>query len=153
METPSSTLPSSAVGSQMVSEAVGASPRRLARLHTPGSPEDALAHLVYMAAHHLDHLHEQLTSAAQSTASTLTRVASGTTSINSLGVLQNSATQIDILAARRADAVNHLKSVIHAYWQVAAADHTAPHPARRPATAPFQPDSASATPLRAPRSR
>jgi hypothetical protein len=153
METPPSTPPSSAIGSQMVSEAVGASPQRLARLHTPGSPEDVLAHLVYMAAHHLDHLHEQLTSAAQSTASTLTRVASGTTSINSLDVLQNSATQIDILAARRADAVDHLKTVIHAYRQVATAHHAAPDPARRPATSPTQPDSANATPLRAARSR
>ncbi|MFE0129993.1 hypothetical protein ACFWY6_00105 [Streptomyces sp. NPDC059037] len=153
METPSSAPPSSAVGSRMVSEALGASLRQLDRLHTANSPEDVLSQLVYMAARHLDHLHEQFIDAAQYAASTLTRVATGKTSINSLGVLQNNATQIDILAARRADAVEHLKAVIHAYRQVATADHTAPHPAHRPAFAPIRPEAAGTTPVRATRSR
>ncbi|MEU8954956.1 hypothetical protein AB0C93_11695 [Streptomyces sp. NPDC048518] len=153
MEPLSSAPPSSAVGSQMVSEALGASPRQLERLHTPDSPADVLAQIVFMAARHLDHLHGQFADAAWYAASNLTRAATGKTSINSLGVLQNSATQIDILAARRADAVEHLKVLIHAYRQVAPADHAAPHPARRPAIAPIRPEAAGATPARATRSR
>jgi hypothetical protein len=137
----------------MVSEALGASPRHLERLHTPDGTADVLAQLVFMAARNIDHLHEQFADAAQYAASTLTRAATGKSSINSLGVLQNSATQIDILAARRADAVEHLKTLIHAYRQVAPADHTAPHPARRPAVAPIHPEAAGATPGRATRSR
>ncbi|MBM7167054.1 hypothetical protein JQK87_01165 [Streptomyces sp. G44] len=50
METPSNAPPSSAVGTQMVSEALGAPPRHLERLHTPDSPADVLAQLVFMAA-------------------------------------------------------------------------------------------------------
>ncbi|MFD4476443.1 hypothetical protein ACFWPU_10065 [Streptomyces sp. NPDC058471] len=153
MENPSSAPPPSAIGSQMVSEALGASLRQLDRLHPANSPEDVLAQLVYMAARHLDHLHERFTDAAQYAASTLTGVATGKTSINSLGVLQNNGTQVDILAARRADAVEHLKAVIHAYRQVAAADHTAPHSARRPAIAPIPPAAAGATPVHPARSR
>ncbi|MFI9829730.1 hypothetical protein ACIHIX_18800 [Streptomyces sp. NPDC051913] len=103
----------------MVHETLGASPQDLGRLHHDG-PELVLADLVHTAARHLDHVHEQFAGAAQSAASTLTRAASGNTSINSLGVLQNSGTQIDILAARRADAVDHLREVIRAYREVAA---------------------------------
>ncbi|MEI5100917.1 hypothetical protein RB200_23245 [Streptomyces sp. PmtG] len=136
MESTSSTPPSAAVGSQMVTEALGASPRHLERLHTPHSPADVLARLVYTAARHLDYLHQQFADAAQRAASHLTRAATGKTTVNSLGVLQNSGAQIDILAARRADAVEHLETLIHAYRQVAAADHAAAHSARRPAVAP-----------------
>ena len=78
----------SAVGSQMVSKALSTSPRRLYQLHTTGSTADILAQLVVMAAHRLDHLHAQLADAAQTAASTLTCVASGKTTINSLGVLR-----------------------------------------------------------------
>ncbi|MGQ4383582.1 hypothetical protein [Streptomyces sp. SAS_270] len=102
----------------MVHETLGASPQDLGRLHDDG-PELVLADLVYTAARLLDHVHEQFTDAAQSAASTLARAASGNTPINSLGVLQNSGTQIDILAARRADAVDHLREAIRAYRQVA----------------------------------
>ncbi|MEU1149405.1 hypothetical protein ACFYO9_38305 [Streptomyces sp. NPDC005863] len=137
----------------MASEALGASPRQLERLHTPDSPADVLAQVVFMAARHLDHLHGEFADAARYAASNLTRAATGKTPINSLGVLQNSATQIDILAARRADAVEHLKTLIRAYRQVAAAGHAAPSPARRPAIAPIRPEAASATPARATRSR
>ncbi|MFF2508705.1 hypothetical protein ACFVTY_35870 [Streptomyces sp. NPDC058067] len=70
-----------------------------------------LAELLHTAARHLDHVHEQFTVAAQNAAPTLTRAASGKSSINALDVLQNSAAQIDILAARRADAVERLKEV------------------------------------------
>ena len=45
----------------------------------------------------------------------LTRVAAGTAAANPLGILQTSSTQIDILAARRADAITHLKSALAAY--------------------------------------
>lgn len=153
MENPPSAPPSSAAGSRMVSEALDASLLHLAQLHTPDSPADVLAQLVFMAARQLNHLHEEFTDRAQNAASTLTRAATGKSSINSLGVLQYSATQVDILAARRADAVQHLKALIHAYRQVAAADRSAPHPARRPAITPIRPDAAGATPLRATRSR
>lgn len=83
-----------------------------------------------MAARHLDHLHKEFADAAQYAAANLTRAATGKTSINSLGILQNSATQIDILAARRADAVEHLTVLIHAYRQVTTGDQAAPRLAR-----------------------
>lgn len=81
-----------ALGSQMVIEALDTSPQRLARLHKTDSTQDVVAWLVAVTARHLDRVHEQLTDAAQRAASTLTRVATGKSQINSLGVLQNSAT-------------------------------------------------------------
>nr|WP_236072131.1 hypothetical protein [Streptomyces polyasparticus] len=95
-----------------------------------------LADLVYTAARHLDHLHQQFNDAAGSAASTLTRAISGNAAINSLGVLQNSATQIDILAARRADAVDRLKEVIGAYRQVTASKDTTARQPTSPRAAP-----------------
>ncbi|MGW2721085.1 hypothetical protein [Streptomyces sp. NPDC001492] len=135
-------------GSQMVIEALGTSPQRLGRLHRTDSTEDVVAWLVIVAARHLDHVHEQLTDAAQGAASILTRVATGKAQINSLGVLQNRATQIDILAARRADATEHLKNVIHVYRQVTALDHAAAQPAHRAGQAPIHPTAPSAPPGR-----
>ncbi|MFG3282100.1 hypothetical protein [Streptomyces sp. NPDC048111] len=132
----------------MVNAALGASPRHLERLHTPDSPADVVAQLVFIAARHLDDLDAQFADAARVAASNLTRAANGKTTINSLGVLQNSATQIDILAARRADAVGNLKTLIHAYRQVVAADDATPAPARRPTVAPILPDAVVATPTR-----
>ncbi|MFI1929309.1 hypothetical protein [Streptomyces sp. NPDC020330] len=126
--------PSAGPGSQMVHDALGAWPRALGRLHAEG-PDLVLADLVYTAARHLDHVHEQFTGAAQHAASILTRAAAGNTSINSLGVLQNRGTQIDILAARRDDAVDRLKEAIDAYRQVTASEDTASR-TRRPRAMP-----------------
>ncbi|MEV3950071.1 hypothetical protein AB0K57_20805 [Streptomyces halstedii] len=126
--------PSAGPGSQMVHETLGAWPRALGRLHAEG-PELVLADLVHTAARHLDHVHEQFTGAAQHAASILTRAAAGNTTINSLGVLQNRGTQIDILAARRDDAVDRLKEAIDAYRQVTASKDAASGP-RRPGAVP-----------------
>ncbi|MEU7205610.1 hypothetical protein [Streptomyces sp. NPDC045470] len=135
-----------------MSESLGMSPRCLARLHAVDSPASVLAQLVATAARHLDHVHEQVTDAAHGAASTLTRVAAGRAPINSLGILQNSATQIDILAARRADAVEHLLNVLHAYRQVTTSDGAA-HPAPRPGKTPGQSPTPNALPARVPRGR
>ncbi|MEV0445829.1 hypothetical protein AB0I84_12480 [Streptomyces spectabilis] len=133
----------------MVTEALGTAPARLANLHAAGTAEDATAWLLIRAARHLDHVHEQFISAAETAASTLTRAASGTAPINSLGVLQHNGTQVDILAARRADAVEHLQQVTLVYQQVAALSDAAPQ-ARRPGTSPNPPIAA---PVRPPRGR
>ncbi|MFG3323493.1 hypothetical protein ACGF3J_36090 [Streptomyces sp. NPDC048171] len=124
----SATQPSAAPGSQMVQQALGKSPSELRFLHE--GTELALAFLVTRAARHLDDVHRQFTDAAQQAATTLTRAVAGTTSINSLGVLQHSATQIDILAARRADAVDRLGEAITTYRQVTADKPTATPPPR-----------------------
>ncbi|MFH9071440.1 hypothetical protein [Streptomyces alboflavus] len=142
-----------ALGTQMVVEALGTSPQRLGRLHTTDSTEDAVAWLVVVAARHLDRVHEQLINAAQYAASTLTRVATGKAQINSLGVLQNSATQIDILAARRADAIERLKEVLHVYRQVAAPDDVTAQPAHHAGQAPIRPAAPIAPPGRPSRRR
>ncbi|WP_063760642.1 hypothetical protein [Streptomyces sp. NRRL F-5650] len=134
----------------MVIDALGTSPQHLARLHKTDSTEGVVAWLVAVAARHLDRVHEQLTDAAQRAASTLTRVANGKSQINSLGVLQNSATQIDILAARRADAVERLKEVLHAYRQVTTLDDTTAQPAHRAGQTPIHPPAPSAPPGRVP---
>ncbi|WP_148083890.1 hypothetical protein [Streptomyces sp. 840.1] len=139
MDNPTSLPPSAGPGSHMVHEALGASPRFLGRLHTEG-PELVIAELMHTAARHLDHVHEQFTAAAQSAASLLTYAAAGNTSINSLGVLQNRGTQIDILAARRDDAVDRLKETIDAYRRVTASQGAAPRayrPRAVPASAPM----------------
>lgn len=141
------------VGSQMVIGALGTSPQGLGRLNMADSAEDVVARLVVVAARHLDHVSEQLTDAAESAASALTRVATGKTQINSLGVLQNSATQINILAARRADAIERLKEVIHVYRQVTALDDVTAQPAHHAGQAPIRPAAPSAPPSRASRRR
>ncbi|MGW4550280.1 hypothetical protein ACWEN4_28645 [Streptomyces violaceorubidus] len=128
----SATQPSAAPGSQMAQQALGRTPSEL-RFHHEG-PELVLACLVGNAARHLDDVHRQFTDAAQQAATTLTRAVAGTASINSLGVLQHSATQIDILAARRADAVDRLREAINAYRQITADKPTAtPGPPATPA--------------------
>ncbi|MGW3009612.1 hypothetical protein ACWC9R_12350 [Streptomyces sp. NPDC001219] len=142
-----------AVGSQMVAEALGTSPQRLGKLHRTDSTEDVVAWLVVVAARHLDRVHQQLTDTAQYAASTLTRVATGKAQINSLGVLQNSATQIDILAGRRNDAVERLKEVIHVYRRVTAHDNATAQPAHHADQAPIRPAAPSASPHRASRHR
>ncbi|RST17385.1 hypothetical protein EF908_34315 [Streptomyces sp. WAC04770] len=67
------------------------------------------------AAQHLDNLQSELVDRCTWAAADLTRVAAGTAAANALGILQTSGTQIDILAARRADAITHLKSALAAY--------------------------------------
>lgn len=129
----SATQPSAAPGSQMVQQALDKTPSELRFLHE--GPELVLAVLVGRSARHLDDVHRQFTDAAQQAATALTRAVAGTTSINSLGVLQHSATQIDILAARRADAVDRLGQAIDAYRQVTA-DKTTSAPSPRAAPAP-----------------
>ncbi|MGQ4484297.1 hypothetical protein ACN6LM_002625 [Streptomyces sp. SAS_281] len=135
MDNQASLPPSAAPGSQMVNDAFDTSPQSLGRLHAEG-PELVVAELVHTAARHLDYLHEQFTVTAQYAASTLTRAAAGKTTINSLGILQNSGTQIDILAARRADAVDRLKEAIIAYRQVTASEDATTRQTRRPRAAP-----------------
>jgi hypothetical protein len=85
----------------MVIEALGTSPQRLARLHKTDSTEGVVAWFVAVAARHLDRVHEQLTDAAERATSTLTRVATGKSQINSLGVLPNSLTNTSLTAAQR----------------------------------------------------
>ncbi|WP_246260432.1 hypothetical protein [Streptomyces typhae] len=135
----------------MVHEALGIAPQHLARLHPADTVPDTVAWLVVTATRHLDHVHQQLIDAAQNAASTLSRVASGTSPVNSLGVLQNTATQIDILAARRADAIEHLQHALHTYCQVTAPASTPTHPAHRPGKALPPPTSSSASAPRTPR--
>ncbi|MFF3640387.1 hypothetical protein [Streptomyces sp. NPDC002564] len=141
IENPTSLPPSAGPGTRMVHEALGAAPHVIARLQA-GAPETALADLLYTAARHLDHVHQQFVDAASRAADTLTRAAVGNTTINSLGVLQNSATQIDILAARRSDAVDNLRETILAYREGTASQAaprtravSAPAPAGTPAPA------------------
>ncbi|MET9556831.1 hypothetical protein [Streptomyces sp. NPDC006645] len=134
--------PPTAIGSQMVTEQLGIPPRQLGRLHQPDSAEGTLAQLVGNGARHLDHLHEQLTSRAGEAAANLTRVTSGRAQINSLGILQNTATQIDILAARRYDAIEHLNELILAYRHAAALPDAAPLASRQRGTVPAQEPSA-----------
>ncbi|MFD4575800.1 hypothetical protein ACFWNK_12425 [Streptomyces sp. NPDC058417] len=95
----------------MVHQTLGKTPSELRFLHE--GTDLVMAVLVTSAARHLDDVHRQFTEA-------------GTKSINSLGVLQYSAIQVDILAARRADAVDRLKEAIAAYRQVTADKPTAP---------------------------
>lgn len=108
-------IPQGTHGQRLVAEALHTHPDALRRLHPRGSAEDELAKLVVRAARQLDNLQGELVDRCSWAATDLTRVAAGTMTANALGVLQNSATQIDILAARRADAITYLKSVVGAY--------------------------------------
>ncbi|MEU9068990.1 hypothetical protein AB0D60_19150 [Streptomyces sp. NPDC048306] len=147
MDNPTSLPPSAGPGSQMVHESLGASPHAIARLQAR-EPETALADLLYTAARHLDHVHQQFVDAASRAADTLTRAASANTPINSLGVLQNSGTQIDILAARRSDAVDNLRETIRAYQEGTAsqaASRQSPRTRAVPAPAPASTPSTRVT--------
>ncbi|MFJ4703670.1 hypothetical protein ACIP6I_02250 [Streptomyces anulatus] len=99
----------------LVVEALQKRPNALRTLHSPGSAENELAELVVRAARHLDSVQSELVDRCTWAAADLTRVAAGTAAANPLGILQTSGTQIDILAARRADAITHLKSALAAY--------------------------------------
>ncbi|MFE9407419.1 hypothetical protein ACFYN0_01245 [Streptomyces sp. NPDC006704] len=141
------------LGSRTVTEALGLDPQRLIRLHDPDGADGTLARLVVDAARQLDRLGQELADRAQWAATDLHRVATGKTQVNPLGVLQNSATQIDILAARRADAAGHLDQLIHAYRHVAAPGEAASPHATPLRTTPAVGSSAPSAPARAPRSR
>ncbi|MEW1616025.1 MULTISPECIES: hypothetical protein [unclassified Streptomyces] len=108
-------LPPTAHGHRLVVETLQKRPNALWTLHSPGSAENELAELVVRAARHLDNLQSELVDRCTWAAADLTRVAAGTAAANPLGILQTSGTQIDILAARRADAITHLKSTMAAY--------------------------------------
>ncbi|RZD89395.1 hypothetical protein C0Q60_03810 [Streptomyces albidoflavus] len=88
---------------------------------------------------HLDTVQKELVDRCTWAAQDLTRVATGTAAPNSLGVLQNSGLQIDLLAARRADAKAHLRSALAAYQRVttiAKPQHAGPHPPLPSRTSP-----------------
>ncbi|WP_181787498.1 hypothetical protein [Streptomyces phytophilus] len=110
-------------GAQAIVARLATTHTQLRHLHTPGSAEDMLAQLVVMASRRLDDVHKQLTTLAERTADDLHRVAEGRMQINSLGILQNSALALDILAARRADAIEHLKDLIHTYQHATTPQH------------------------------
>ncbi|MFJ2739658.1 hypothetical protein ACIO3O_08315 [Streptomyces sp. NPDC087440] len=146
-------LAPTAVGSRKLLKDLGITPRQLWGLHPDDSTEDVLANFVVRSARALDHLHERLVDEARHSADNLTRLANGTSVINSLGVLQNSATQIDILAARHADAVEHLDEAIHMYRQVARpAEAASPRPPQL-GTEPSQAPAASTRTTRPERGR
>ncbi|WP_239148626.1 hypothetical protein [Streptomyces anulatus] len=114
-EQPQPSIPPTTRGKQLVANALQKQPNALRALHAPGSAENELAELVVRAALHLDNLQSELVDRCTWAADDLTRVAAGTAAANPLGILQTSGTQIDILAARRADAITHLKSALAAY--------------------------------------
>lgn len=114
-EQPQHPIPATAHGQLLVVKALQKRPKALRTLHPPGSAENELAELVVRASQNLDSLHSELVDRCAWAADDLTRVAAGTAAANPLGILQTSSTQIDILAARRADAITHLKSALAAY--------------------------------------
>lgn len=122
-------------GHQLVVKTLDTHPNALRSLHSRDSAEAELAGLVVRAALHLDQVQKELVDRCTWAADDLTRVAAGATSVNSLGILQNSGLQIDLLAARRADATAHLKSVMAAY-QSATTAPTPQHPAPSPKVVP-----------------
>ncbi|MGW1235015.1 hypothetical protein [Streptomyces californicus] len=124
-EQPQRPIPSTAHGQQLVVRVLQKRPNALRTLHPPGSAENELAELVVRAAQNLDSLHSELVDRCTWAAADLTRVAAGTAVANSMGILQTSGPNIDILAARRADAITHLKSALGAYQRA-----TAPRPER-----------------------
>lgn len=124
-------IPPTAHGHQLVVEALQKRPNALRTLHSPGSAENELAELVVRAARHLDSVQSELVDRCTWAAADLTRVAAGTAAANPLGILQSSGSQIDILAARRADAIAHLKSALAAYQRA-----TNPHAQRAVSVTP-----------------
>ncbi|MER5813804.1 hypothetical protein [Streptomyces californicus] len=111
-------------GQRLVRKTLHAPPEVFPSLHSHGSAEEELAKLVVNAARQVDTLQSELADRCTWTARDLSHVATGTSSANPLGILQGSGTQIDILSARRSDAIAHLKSVMAAYQKAT----TAPSP-------------------------
>ncbi len=136
---------------------LGLTLRELRTREAPSLAEEAVADLVYTAAQRADYLHRQFISHAESATDRLTQAVSGTVTINSLGVLQHTGTMVDILAARRDDAVEHLNEVIYAYRRaVPAVDSASAHTHQMTASAAnisplsaHPPAAATTTPSRA----
>lgn len=124
--------PPTTPGSTTVMRTLGLPPRQLHGLHAPGTPAEALAALVAAAARNLDDVHRQLVSEALRASDTLRRTVTGETRINSLGILQHTGIKIDILAARREDAVHHLNATIHTYQQATSTDNSPPRSTAAP---------------------
>ncbi|MFE6461240.1 hypothetical protein ACFVP0_27750 [Streptomyces cinereoruber] len=101
------------------------------------APAAALAGLIREAADLLDGIQEQLESRAGYAVDQLTRIAEGRDQYRhgaTDGVLQLAGLQVEMLAARRGDAVRHLTALCTAYQDLVrpAAPAAAPSPSRRP---------------------
>ncbi|MFE0772213.1 hypothetical protein [Streptomyces sp. NPDC058861] len=104
------------------------------------APVAALAWLIREAADLLDGIQEQLESRAGYAVGQLTRIAEGRDQYRhgaTDGVLQLAGLQVEMLAARRGDAVRHLNALCTAYQDLVrpaapAGPAAAPSPSRRP---------------------
>jgi hypothetical protein len=93
-------------------------PQVLRRRHAEGSADDHLAGLVLDAARRMSELEENLRQRAGSVAGVLTRLTAtldAGQSGNPHGVLQSTGLDIDLLAARHAEAHHWLVSTLSAY--------------------------------------
>ncbi|MFI5804410.1 hypothetical protein [Streptomyces sp. NPDC051561] len=124
------------LGTQLVVHALG---QRLdLDAHTPGSPTANLVHLLGEAEERVNSLQEQLVSSARFAAERLLRVAEGQDHVHHGspdGILQYSGLQIDMLSARRGDAVRNLRALLAAYQAVTSGEphRTAPPTMAKPA--------------------
>ncbi|WP_433549151.1 hypothetical protein ACQPZG_31885 [Streptomyces sp. CA-294286] len=108
-----------ALGTQLVVHALGQRPDLDA--HEPGSPAANLVHLLGEAEERVNGLQEQLVSAARFAAERLLRVAEGQDHVHHGspdGILQYGGVQIDMLSARRGDAVRNLRALLAVYQAI-----------------------------------
>jgi hypothetical protein len=122
-----------ALGTQLVMHALGQRPDLDA--HEPGSPPAYLAHLLGEAEERVNGLQEQLVSSAQFAAERLLRTAEGRDHVHHGspdGILQYTGVQIDMLSARRGDAVRNLRTLLAAHQAITSEE---PHRTAQPTVA------------------
>lgn len=105
-------------GAHLVFEVLGIdSPSDLVTRHPHGDPLAMLGRLVADAARDVDELHGQLTHHARSAIRTLEAFASGRHAElgRSYGILRSTGPEIELLAARRGEAFEHLNRTVDAY--------------------------------------
>ncbi|MCB5905880.1 hypothetical protein [Streptomyces pinistramenti] len=107
--------------------------------HPADTPLGQLASLIGEMADRVDSLQEQLVAKATYAAEQLERVATGADRIrpgSTDGILQYQGVQTDMLAARRSDAIQHLKALLASYQHLTDDRSETPAPARTPAPVP-----------------
>lgn len=112
--------PAQLPGARFVTDVLGTGPEQLALRHTPDDPRRPVARAVAAAAREVDGLHQSLIGRAADAIRALEPVVRGEDPDLPLasGVLGTAAHDIDLLAARRGAAHQHLARLVTAYQQL-----------------------------------
>ncbi|MFF4529453.1 hypothetical protein ACFY1P_09295 [Streptomyces sp. NPDC001407] len=118
---------SAKLGTRLITQTLGATPAQLLSADRDGNPQGQLLELALAAALRLDAIHHALVEKAAYAATCLHRVADGQDEVDrraTNGLLRSLGSEIEVLAARRGESIQHLEVVLDAYQAKAITEAT-----------------------------